>query len=101
MSLPIFQTEDQNLSLLQTRWAAQLNPILASLLSQGQLLRNVDLINGDTEVNHKLGRKLIGWVLTRVRGAAQIYDNQDTNSMSQLTLSLTSDADVTVDLWVF
>ncbi len=101
MSLPILQTDNQELHMMQTRWASALDPMLACLLMQGRLVRNVDLINGVTEVNHKLGRKLIGWVLTRKPGSADIYDNQDTNSRPALTLSLTSDTDITVDIWVF
>lgn len=86
---------------MQTRWASELNPIIANPLLNGQLLTNVALINGTTVVNHGLGRKLVGWIIVGINGAAQIYDNQATNQMPQLTLSLTSDAAVQVAIWVF
>lgn len=85
----------------QTQWAQQLNPLISGLLSQGLLLQNQPLVTGVNAVNHKLGRKLVGWFVVGINGAAQIYDNQATNQTPQLTLSLTSDADVLVNLWVF
>lgn len=99
--LPIFNSDDQSLSLMQTAWASQLNPVLAAPFLQGILLKNVTLVAGDNTVNHKLGRKLQGWVLSRVRAAATIYDKQDSNQMPALTLVLNTDADVVVDLYVF
>ncbi len=86
---------------MQTEWAKQLNPLLALLPCQGQLLPSIVLINGTTSINHKLGRTLIGWFLTRVRGSATIYDAQDTNPLSDKTLLLVSNAGITVDIWVF
>jgi hypothetical protein len=90
-----------NLDMLQTTWASQLNPIIANPLVQGQLLQNVALISGTTVVNHKLGRKLQGWFIVGINGAATIYDNQASNQTPQLTLSLTSNATANVALWVF
>lgn len=87
--------------MVQTRWSSQLNPVVNNVLVNGTLIRNVALVSGANEVSHKLGRKLQGWMLTRLNGAAVIYDAQDTNSMPQLTLSLVSDAAVTVDIYCF
>jgi hypothetical protein len=101
MSLPIYQSGSKDLLILQTNWAAQINPVIDSEINQGIILKNVALINGTTVVNHKLGRKLQGWFPVRQRALANIYDQQDTNSSSQLTLILVSDAAVTVDLFVF
>ncbi len=99
--LSIFQSSSQELSLMQTSWAKEINPLLTNPMLQGSLIRNVTLAVGDNEVNHKLGRKLQGWTLVRKRAAAEIYDKQDSSIMPHLTLSLTSDAVVTVDLYVF
>lgn len=89
------------LGLMQERWGSQLNPVLTNLLVQGQLLNNISLVTGANVINHKLGRNLIGWFLTRIKAPAQIYDTQDTNQMQDLTLNLVSDADVSVSIWVF
>jgi len=97
MSLP----KQLPLALMQTQWATQLDPVINNPLVNGRLVSNIQLSNGTTVINHKLGRKLIGWFITGIDGAATVYDNQATNQTPQLTLSLTSNAAVTASLWVF
>jgi hypothetical protein len=99
--LPIFNSDVPQLSLLQTQWANQLNPVLSFAPVNGLLLKNVSLLSGDNKVNHLLGRKLQGWMLTRVRSSAVVYDKQDSNQMPALTLALNASAPVVVDIWVF
>lgn len=101
MALPIYKSDDQSLTLLQTAWATQLNPVLALPQSSGVILKNVSLAIGDNTINHRLGRNLQGWQLIRVRAAATIYDKQDANQLKDLTLVLNSSAVVVVDLFVF
>jgi hypothetical protein len=101
MSLPIFKTEDQELSLMQTKWASQIDPLLTQPQASGVRLLSVTLVVGDNVINHRLGRKLQGWQLTRQRAAASIYDKQDNNNTPSLTLILNSTATVTVDLFVW
>lgn len=101
MSLPIFIVDNKNMSMMQTTWASQLNPLLSNPLSNGLVLQNLQLITGSNVVNHLLGRKLQGWVIIRQRGPATFYDTQDGNTMPNLTLYLTSSAAVSVDLYVF
>lgn len=101
MALPIFQSSSRELLLLQTGWASQIDPVLQLPLNSGVLLKSVVLASGPNTINHTLGRKLQGWILTRVRSSATVYDTQDTNSQPTLTLQLTASAGVTVDLFVF
>lgn len=101
MSLPIFKSDSQEMDLMQTKWAQQLNPVLSNPMMAGSLIRNVGLSVGANEVNHKLGRKLQGYIITMQRGPAQVYSTQEFNNIPNLTLTLVSDADVLVDLWVF
>ncbi len=102
MALPIMNSDSQEMSMMQTRWAAVLDPVVANPIVQGSLIRNVALTTGTNEVNHKLGRRLQGWIIVRQRGPASVYDNQDSNStMQALTLTLVSSAAVIVDLYVF
>lgn len=102
MSLPIFHTEDQDMALLQTKWASQLNPLLSNPISNGILLKSVILATGANVVNHKLGRKPQGWIITRYNGGtANLYDTQDNNQTPALTLNLTSSSAVSVDIYVF
>ena len=83
------------------RWASILNPVIANPITQGNLLKDVSLSNGTTIVNHKLGKDLSGWFVVGINGVATIYDNQASNQTPNLTLSLTSNAAVIVNLWVF
>lgn len=83
---------------MQTNWASQLNPLLAQPMSSGLILKDVALISGTTVVNHLLGRKIQGWFVVDSNAAATVYRSAAKNA---LTLSLTSSAAVTVDLFVF
>tara|TARA_R110002126_G_scaffold197951_1_gene345654 strand:- start:172 stop:486 length:315 start_codon:yes stop_codon:yes gene_type:complete len=94
-------TEDYELSVIQNNTAATLNLLTTNPFAGGHLLEGVVLINGDTNVDHKLGRKPIGWIITRQSAAADIYDKQDTNNLSDRTLTLNSSAIATVSIYVF
>lgn len=97
MLLPLKLPLDQ----MQTRWKSALDPVLSSLLLQGQLLQNVSLVAGDNILNTGLGRKLLGWIVVGKSATADIYDKQATNPNPQQTLILSTPAPVTVSLWVF
>lgn len=92
---------DALLNQAQNNVAEILEPLSRVKISQGLLIQNVDLSAGDNLVNHMLDRNLIGWFIVRQRGPASIYDKQDTNPNSAVTIALTSSAGVTIDLWVF
>lgn len=93
--------QNQTLAQLQSKWPAQLNPVLANLLVNGQLLSNITLINGTTVVNHKLGRPILGWFITSPQGPfGNVYQTSYQPNPS-LTISLTNNASLITDLWVF
>ncbi len=79
-------------------WATTLNPILVNPLNSIIILKNIALINGATIINHGLGRLMQGWIIIDVNGAATIYRSAPLNPS---TLTLTSNAAVTVTLGVF
>lgn len=88
--------------LASDRWASIIDPVINNPIVNSVLLTNITLTTGANTINHKLGRKLVGWYPTRIRGvSATFYDNQDTNPIPHLTLILVSSADVVVDLEVF
>ena len=74
-------------------------------LLDGHLLEDIELPNGITDVDHKLGRELKGWFLTRTRNLAggDICDKQSLHNETDKILrrSSTYAATITVDLWVF
>lgn len=96
--LPVFKDDNQPFQLMQTKWKAELDPVLINNLVQGQLLTGVSLINGITMVPHKLGRKMQGWILSDVNAAATVFRSANLNDT---TLTLTSNAACVVSLWVF
>lgn len=102
MGLPIQQTGPivlpRDFSLLQTTWAAQINPVLAQPLNSGVILRSVPLLMGSNVINHLLGRMLQGWFLVDVDAAVTVYRSAPKNA---LTLTLTSSAAATADLFIF
>lgn len=98
MSLPKFQTDNKQLSLLQSQWATEIDPVITNPSNQAILLKNINLNNGVTVVNHKLGRLPQGWRIVDITGAATIYRSAAFNN---LTLTLTSNAAVTIALEVF
>ncbi len=97
MSLPQKLPYDQ----MCVRWATELDPVLKNPATNPVLLQNVQLINGTTLVDHRLGKKLTGWQIVRIRAAATIFDSQDTNPHPERTLRLVSNAAAVVDLIVF
>jgi hypothetical protein len=101
MSLPILQSADVNLTAVQTRWAAQLNPLLSQPLSQALLLSDLTVVSGANVINHKLGRKLQGYIVVGCNAAVTFHDSQASNSMPQLTLNLVASGAATINLLVF
>lgn len=100
-ALTIFQTPSKDLSLLQSSWSSLLNPVLSNPLTQGFLIPGVTLVMGSNTINHRLGRKLRGYLITGINAAATLYDAQSDNRTPDLTLVLISNAPCKVDLYVF
>jgi len=106
MNLPLFKNANiseviTTTQLMQTKWAAILNPVISNELNQCSILKSVNLSIGNNIINHLLGKKLSGWFIVRQRALAEIFDTQDLNPTPNLTLTLTSNAIVTVDIAVF
>ena len=90
-----------DLSQMQTKWKAILDPFLGKPSLQSSILQSISLASGSNTINHGLGRTLRGWRIIRLRASATIYDTQDSNPNPQLTLLLTASAPVVADVEVF
>lgn len=101
MVLPIFISDSQPMTLMQTRWAQQLEPLIQNPSLKTNILKNVSLVTGSNTVDHMLGRKLQGWRIVRLRANETVFDTQDSNPRTELTLLLTASGPVTIDLEVF
>jgi len=98
-SIPLQKTGNVALDLFMSRLKSEMDPVLANLLVQGQLIKNVQLsATSATIIPHKLGRTQIGWFPADQNAKASIWRSAALNSS---TLTLSSDANVVVSLWVF
>ena len=98
MALTQFQSDNQTFQLMQSSWASALNPVLANPSLQTQLIKNIALVVGTNVINTKLSRVQQGWRIVDITGNANIHRSAPLNAT---TLTLTSDAAVTVSLEVF
>lgn len=100
--LKTINTTDKELSRVQDNVEAVLNVVTDKAILDGNRITNVSLTTGTTnEINHGLGRELIGWIILRKRSQADVWDLQDDSQNKKKTLSLACSADVKIDLWVF
>ncbi len=99
--LPLQQTDNKDLSILQTKWKSILDPVLSNPLIAPVILPGVVLYSGTNVVNHRLGKKLTGWIVIGNSASTTFYDKQASNQQPQLTLVLNASGDCTVSLLVF
>jgi hypothetical protein len=86
------------MQLLQTNWKSQIDPLLKDPTNNGIILTGVKLLNGINVINHKLGRRQLGWMVTDIDAGTTVYRSAPLNDK---TLTLTSGADCTISLMVF
>ena len=96
--LPLQQTELRDLSLLQTRWKAEIDPVLANPMTNILILKNIYLQVGNNSVPHLLQRVQQGWVILDINAASAIYRYLPFDSAY---LFLNASASCTVNLGVF
>lgn len=101
ITIPSVQTDDRNVNQLQSNINNSLAPLLNNPVLMGSILTSQALGIGSNTIVHKLNRQLQGWFIVRQRALANIYDTQDSNASPATYLLLTSDAAVTVDIYVF
>ncbi len=100
MSLPQFNTSDRILSMMQSRWASQLDPVVENPLLKGVILKDVTLAIGDNTVDHKLQRVPQGYLVIDMKDVfSQIFRKE--SSMPTLNIILNSSALTVVTLYVF
>ncbi len=87
--------------LASSQWPSVLNPLLASPLIHGHFLNNVRVATGANTINHGLGVKLQGYIVTLNSAAVTFYDSQASNQMPHLTLILNASGSATISLYVF
>lgn len=96
--LSYWQTSLPELNKLQTSWKSQLDPILGKPILQGLFLKDVVLTSGPNTINTLLDELQQGYIITSQNASASIYRSKPFNAK---TLELTSNATVTIDIWIF
>lgn len=76
----------------------QAKEFISGVFVDGQALNGSSV---DTVVNHGLGRRYRGFVITKVNGAAAVWESATSNPRKELQLILKSNAAVTADIYVF
>lgn len=102
--IPHFETvklDDGPLARLQDRVRKVLDVVTKKPALDHLIVENVALSSGANRVSHGLGRPLLGWTICRLRGAATVYDQQDTNKSPELFLDLQASAPVLADFLVW
>jgi hypothetical protein len=90
------------LTKMQSNVSSFIEQFADAQILDGVLIRNIELVSGSVnKVKHKLGRKLIGWIVVRKNANSNVWDSQSTNELQTKTINLECSANVTVDLWVF
>jgi hypothetical protein len=96
--LPIYQTNNQLLMLMQNKWSSEINPVLALPTSSPSFLTGISVVSGPNKINHLLGRTPQGWIITDTNSNIVVYRSQPFND---LTLTLTSSGSGVISLMVF
>ncbi len=91
------KTGDQTLDLFFSRLKSELDPLLANRLMQGNVLKDLALIQGNNQINHLLQRQPLGWIVIDQSAVSQFY--RVSWDMNFLVLNASQPA--TISLWVF
>jgi hypothetical protein len=99
------QSSSDELNRIQDSLIAGMNPVLNSVIVNGNLVKSVNLDRSkDNIVNHGLGRNYIGWIITRRYnsvGFTDVFESATQNNSPDKFLLLNTLSDLTCDLWIF
>jgi len=83
---------------MQDNLGAAINKLNRIDISDGVRITGVVVDTADTQIEHKLGRQPLGWMITDLDKASTIYR---TAWDSKLLTLRASNANTTVDIWIF
>ncbi len=85
--------------LANPKWAAALNPLLKLPIISGNMITGVSLVASEPLViNHLLQRMQQGWIITDNTAECSVWRTKPFNTT---TLTLESNQDTTIAIWVF
>lgn len=103
------QTDDRNINQLQANLSQQLDQIAMNPIVDGLVIKSASYLSASnpTEINHGLGRALIGWIVVGNSAQSYAWDSQASNKTSNghagidKTLLINVSANTTLTLYVF
>lgn len=103
--IPAFRkirTREEDTRQLQDAVEKVLNSILPKQILDGRIIKNVLVTSGTPKnVDHGLGRELVGWFSILNSANSVVWDSQGSNTSRDKTLVLNASATTTISLWVF
>lgn len=82
-----------------TKWSSILNPLIANTITQGLQIDAIYLTaNTPLAINHGLERSPIGWFLTDITTAANVF-RADVFNPTNITLE--ASANTVISIWVY
>lgn len=93
--------KDQDISRIQSNITQTFNSILNKKILDGQLLEDIDLTTSFQNIEHKLNRAVIGYIVVKRNADSRVWDNEANNTKKELFLTLKANVSVTVSLWIF
>ena len=94
------KVEDPDLLRVQDRIYTSLQAALRVPLLDGNLVTQTFSAGVATPVNHGLGRKPVGYLVVSNSSGAAVAETDKTQRTAG-TLTITTSANVTLDIWVF
>lgn len=91
------QSDDRVMNRFQDNTSAVFQALANIPLLQGHLIEDYQILTGTNSINHGLQGPLTGWFITDISSPAVIYKAGATRDI----LTLVSDADTLISLWVF
>ncbi len=85
---------------LQPKWASAIDPVITNPICNGLQLVNIKLSAGVNTIDHKLGRKLIGYIITSIYDTTSNIVRQN-SQIPERTIVLNSSAGTTIDIYVY
>lgn len=95
--IPLIQLDEYKAQQAQQLLNQAVNEIISVPVLNGRLLENVQLASGSNDVEHKLNRVPVGYIIVRRSANQNLHDT----SLNNRTLTLNASGAVTVSLWVF
>jgi hypothetical protein len=92
----VFDGNEQN-QRIQSNIEAAVAQTLRSPLLDGRMISDITLVSGDNKLEHKLARKVRGYLVIDRSNGATIY----TSSKDEKFLTLNASTGSVISLWVF